>query len=283
MLKSRRGIIKTGCRNIVPDYISLLKALPLGFAAGIFSGAFGVGGGVLSTPLLIMFMGIEPHVAVGTTLSMIIPTAVSGAFTYAKKNLYSTQLAVASGAPAILCTVASSFLEKDISGTVLIFCLSFLMFAVGLDFALGIGKKLRRSGESIDPEAKPKLTRAEIGRATIIGGIAGFLSGFLGIGGGFILIPLYCYLFHTPIKMAFGTSLLVVATVSLPGAIIHAYNQHVDFMVALALLFGSIPGAKIGSHFSTKANDDHLRITFGVILVVLSVLFLFPHLQEVLP
>jgi uncharacterized membrane protein YfcA len=267
----------------VPDYISLLKVLPLGFAAGIFSGAFGVGGGVLSTPLLIMFMGMEPHVAVGTTLTMIIPTAVSGAFAYAKKKLYSTQLAIASGAPAVVCTVVSSLLEKDISGAILIFCLAFLMFAVGIDFALGIGRKLRKTDETIESDQAPKLTRAEVGCATIIGGIAGFLSGFLGIGGGFILIPLYCYLFRTPIKVAFGTSLLVVATVSLPGAIIHAVNNHVDFLAAVALLGGSIPGAKIGSHFSTKANDDHLRVTFGVILVLLSLLFVFPHMKEVLP
>ncbi len=287
--------------NAVPDYISLLKALPLGLAAGAFSGAFGVGGGVLSTPLLIMVIGAEPHVAVGTTLSMIIPTAVSGAITYSKKKLFSKKLAIASGLPAVVCTVLSSYLERDISGTVVIFCLAFLMITVGIDFAAGIGLRLRRAAAP-DPDesestaaaaaesaatgsepAPAEFTRSHVVHATIIGGIAGFLSGFLGIGGGFILIPLYCYLFHTPIKVAFGTSLLVVGAVALPGAIIHACYGHVDLPLALALLLGSVPGAKIGSHFSTKSKDDHLRITFGVILIVLAITFAAPHLPELIP
>ncbi len=276
--------------NPVPDYITLLKALPLGLAAGAFSGAFGVGGGVLSTPLLIMVIGAEPHVAVGTTLSMIIPTAVSGAITYSKKKLFSKKLAIASGLPAVVCTVLSSYLERDISGTVVIFCLAFLMITVGIDFATGIGLRLRRAAAPDPDEATAgsepdpaEFTRSHVVHATIIGGIAGFLSGFLGIGGGFILIPLYCYLFHTPIKVAFGTSLLVVGAVALPGAIIHACYGHVDLPLALALLVGSVPGAKIGSHFSTKSKDDHLRITFGVILIILAITFAAPHLPELIP
>lgn len=288
--------------NPVPDYITLLKALPLGLAAGAFSGAFGVGGGVLSTPLLIMVIGAEPHVAVGTTLSMIIPTAVSGAITYTKKKLFSKKLAIASGLPAVVCTVLSSYLERDISGTVVIFCLAFLMITVGIDFATGIGLRLRhaaapdpdelvsddssasaaRAAAGSEPDPA-EFTRSHVVHATIIGGIAGFLSGFLGIGGGFILIPLYCYLFHTPIKVAFGTSLLVVGAVALPGAIIHACYGHVDLPLALALLVGSVPGAKIGSHFSTKSKDDHLRITFGVILIILAITFAAPHLPELIP
>lgn len=284
----------------MPDYISLLKVLPLGLAAGAFSGAFGVGGGVLSTPLLIMVIGTEPHVAVGTTLTMIIPTAVSGALNYSKKKLFSKKLAIASGLPAVICTVLSSYLERDVSGTVVIFCLAFLMITVGIDFATGIGLRLRRSaapdddddgdsdtGATGSPESKGKdfsgFTRSHVVYATIIGGIAGFLSGFLGIGGGFILIPLYCYLFHTPIKVAFGTSLLVVAAVALPGAIIHACYGHVDLPIALALLLGAIPGARIGSHFATKTKDDHLRITFGVILIILAITFVAPHLQKLIP
>lgn len=258
----------------------------------------------MSTPLLIMVIGAEPHVAVGTTLSMIIPTAVSGAITYSKKKLFSTKLAIASGLPAVVCTVFSSYLERDVSGTVVIFCLAFLMITVGIDFATGIGLRLRRSAApevgsdaadvaddpsdgtpgAIPPGPAPsEFTRSHVVHATIIGGIAGFLSGFLGIGGGFILIPLYCYLFHTPIKVAFGTSLLVVAAVALPGAIIHAFYGHVDLPIALALLLGSIPGARIGSHFSTKTKDDHLRITFGVILIILAITFVAPHLQDLIP
>lgn len=289
MLKSA-GCGRLRLMNPVPDYIPLLKALPLGLAAGAFSGAFGVGGGVLSTPLLIMVIGAEPHVAVGTTLSMIIPTAVSGAITYSKKKLFSKKLAIASGLPAVVCTVLSSYLERDISGTVVIFCLAFLMITVGIDFATGIGLRLRRAAAPAPDEATAgsepdpaEFTRSHVVHATIIGGIAGFLSGFLGIGGGFILIPLYCYLFHTPIKVAFGTSLLVVGAVALPGAIIHACYGHVDLPLALALLVGSVPGAKIGSHFSTKSKDDHLRITFGVILIILAITFAAPHLPELIP
>lgn len=255
----------------MPDLLELAKAIPLGVAAGLFSGAFGVGGGVISTPLLIMLLGVEPHVAVGTTLAMIIPTAVSGAYSYTQKNLFSLRLALATGAPAFLCTIASSYLERSVSGKILVYCLAALMFLVGIDFAAGIGKKLRKSGEEI--AVVPHLTREELLRATIVGAFAGFLSGFLGIGGGFILIPLYCYLFRTPIKVAFGTSLLVVAAVSLPGAIIHSTFGHVDLPMTLALLVGSIPGAKIGSHYSTRAADDMLRVVFGVILIVLSILF----------
>lgn len=254
----------------------LIQAVAIGFAAGLLAGAFGIGGGILSTPLLRMMLGVTAHVSVGTTLAVIIPTAVSGAINYVKQKLVIKELAFYCGISAIFGTMIGSAATKFIEGQHLMLALAVLMVTVAMDFITGFGAKLKKKSEGVT-EVALMDRRGKI-VAVILGFMVGVLSGVLGVGGGFVMIPCFCYFFHTPIKVAFGTSLLVVAVVAVPGTIVHAFHEHVDWSIAFAMLFGSVPGAWIGSYFALKAKDQWLKLTFGCILLALAILFAYREL-----
>lgn len=254
-----------------------LNIVPIGFFSGLLAGAFGIGGGVVSVPLVRLFIGVPAHVAVGSTLAVILPTAIIGALNYLKNGKLIPKLAFVCAGPAAISTIAASAASSYIQGRYLMLMLAALMTLVGIDFAIGISTKLRAASPSTDEDKieNLKLDNHELIQASVIGIIVGLLSGMLGIGGGFIMVPAFCYLLKLPLKVAFGTSLIVVALVSLPGTVVHALDNHVYLWIVLPMIAGSLPGAWLGSHLSLKTKDRHLRVTFGIILLVMSIAFAY--------
>lgn len=249
----------------------LLSVVPIGFMAGLLAGAFGVGGGVIAVPMVRHFLGVSAHVAVGSTLAMIVPTALIGLINYRKQGSLLSSLSFLCSGPAVLGTVLASACSHYVPGQYLMILLSILMVIVGLDFVGDFGNKLKgRSEQAID---EFKIDRQSTLIGVGIGTIVGLLSGLLGIGGGFIMVPAFCYLLHLPLKTAFGTSLLVVTVVSIPGTLVHAYHGHVQPGVVLPMLLGSLPGSWLGSYLSLKAKDKNLRRIFGSLLLVLAIAF----------
>lgn len=255
-----------------------LIIIPIGLLSGLLAGAFGIGGGIVSVPLVKHLLGVSAHVAIGTTLAIILPTAILGAYTYLKSGKLIVPLAICCALPAIIGTIFGSHYSHYVEGRSLMLALAALMMLVGLDFVTGLGNKLKSNATSSE-EKGFVLDKKSIITALIIGTIVGLLSGMLGIGGGFIMVPAFCYLLELPLKAAFGTSLVVIALVALPGTIVHATHNHVDISIALQILIGSMPGAWLGSRFSLKAKDEMLRKVFGSILVILAVVFAYKELN----
>ena len=110
-------------------------------------------------------------------------------------------------------------------------------------------------------------TRKHIAQAVLVGIVAGFLSGFIGVGGGFIIIPMCVSLFGLSFKDASGASLLALCILAVPGIITHACLGHVDFMRGILIAAGSIPGAFLGSMLLKRISDRTLRIIFGFMLL----------------
>jgi hypothetical protein len=104
----------------------------------------------------------------------------------------------------------------------------------------------------------------------IIGFICGFFSGFLGLGGGILLIPSLNYIFKKDIRTSFGTSLAIVSVFTVPGTIIHSYLGHVDFLIAFFLAVGVIPGAYAGSKLALILPVRLLRFFFGLLLLTVA-------------
>lgn len=251
----------------------LALILPIGLLSGLLAGAFGIGGGIVSVPLVKHLVGVTAHVAIGTTLAVILPTSLIGAYTYLKSGKLIPSLAIICGIPAVLGTIFGSHHSHFIEGKNLMVALAVLMLLVGLDFVSGLGNKLKAKASPEGEDSSFSLTSKAIITAIIIGIIVGLLSGLLGIGGGFIMVPAFCYLLHLPLKVAFGTSLVVIAIVALPGTIVHAMHQHVDIAIAAQMLAGSVPGAWLGSKFLLRTKDQTLRTVFGSILIVLAIIF----------
>lgn len=259
---------------------NLLIALTIGLVTGSFSGAFGIGGGTVSTPLLRLILNIDPHVAVGTTMALIIPTALTAAFNYYRKKEIDMSMAKLMVLPAVLGVCAGAATTQYIRGTFLMFAFAAFVCVAGVDLTFGIVQNLikrtvekessRAFEEKTETEVNRILTREEFVRKRnlrLLGLGAGYIAGFFGVGAGFIFVPCLMYLFKTSIKTAFGTSLLVVSAISIPGTCTHAALGHVDFSLMLSMMGGSIPGSLLGSTLALKVKDSWLRQGFGVAML----------------
>lgn len=264
----------------------ILLALAIGLVTGLFSGAFGIGGGTVSTPLLRLTLNISPHVAVGTTMALIIPTSISGTFNYIRKQEIDLKMGFTMVSPAVLGVILGAIATTFVHGTALMLSFAAFVCVAGLDLTFGVVLKLfARSAEKNSDNTAVQIEELEqvednrrilgnLSKRTIklllIGLFAGFMAGFFGVGGGFIFVPCLMYLFKTPIKTAFGTSLLVVAAISIPGTITHAIASHVDFPLMFAMMFGSIPGSFLGSTLALRLKDSWLRRGFGIVMLIVA-------------
>lgn len=267
------------------DFVYLSKATFLGVVAGLLSGAFGIGGGMVATPMTRMWLQLDPYKAIGTALVLVAPTAISGATRYVKEGIYSKFLSRTCLVPAFIGTVIGSFVCRYVNGHILMMIVALLIALSGLDFATGLVGLVLGKFKFKKQEAK-LASLAPVGKltyvASVVGLLTGFLSGLVGIGGGFILVPAFVYIFRVPIKEAIGTSLLTVAAVAVPGAIVHAVHDHVNLGVALAMIVGSIPGARLGAAISLRLKDSVIKRAFGVLLLVVSIVFAFKEIHLLL-
>jgi uncharacterized membrane protein YfcA len=270
---------------VTPEPERFIQAVFIGFFVGVLSGGLGVGGGILATPLMRMLLAVDPHTAIGTSLAMIVPTAVSGALSYLRKRMVAVKLAVKLAVPAVVGTIAGSISTLFFHGGALMLLIALLLAATGLDLLFGLGKRLKsRTDQACDSETA--LVEGSDpypwGKVVLVGLVCGYLSGLLGVGGGFLLVPALIYIFKSPIKAAFGTSLAIVALVCIPGTLVHVAEGHVYHWLAFSLVLGSVPGAWLGSMISMRLKDNWLRISFGVFVIAVAGLFAFKEIQEIL-
>jgi uncharacterized membrane protein YfcA len=128
----------------------------------------------------------------------------------------------------------------------------------------------------------PGAVRRAWWRFALIGIGAGLLSGLLGIGGGLVLVPAFTGWVRLPIKAALGTSLAVVAVLAVPGTITHAALGNIDWLYALPLCVGIVPGARIGSHLAIRSSDRALRLIVGIGLGTLAIVYAVSEVVAIL-
>jgi hypothetical protein len=253
-----------------------IKGILTGILAGYFSGQFGIGGALISTPLLRLWLKTTPLIAVGTTLVPIIPGALVGAFNYARQGYVIKERLPSLVFGGLIGVVLGSLATLYVSGHWLMVMTAFLIFFLAWRFLLPTQSKFRSR----------LVSWLRVG---ILGGFfesfglglgslavgwgAGFFSGLLGVGGGFLLIPGLIFLLGAGIKEAFGTSLAVIACLVLPASLLHLLFGHVDLFIALYLTLGVIPGAYLGSKVAISLPPHWLAFFFGCLLLLTSLYF----------
>jgi uncharacterized membrane protein YfcA len=260
-----------------------LLTVVLGLATGVLSGLFGVGGGVISQPGM-RLLGLEPLVVIGTALPVIIPGAASGARRYVRERLIQWPAVVATVPIGLAAAVVGSITSEHVPGDGHLLQL----FTAGL-----LGLSSYRMGRTVPalppdkplaetdaPEAPGGATSPEpdgdvslVARYAAIGLVSGLLSGLLGIGGGVIMVPAFVQLARIEVKSAIATSLVCVGLFAIPGTITHALQDHVDWRVAMALVIGVIPGARLGAALTIRATDRRLRVVVASFLGSTAVLY----------
>lgn len=247
------------------NYWQYLAPVFIGLATGLLSGTFGVGGGIVATPLLRLCLGMSAHEAIGTTLSIIFPTSLSGTYNYYKLGLVDVKFVRLLIIPAVLATFIGAQLTTVVQGQALMLSFAGLILLAGSDLVSGYSDGLKKKNED-----KVQYQTPDLKHAIPVGLAAGLLSGFFGVGGGFIMIPMFLALFSMPVKMALGTSLLAVACIAIPGTLTHLYLDHVRFAVALPMVLGAIPGSILGSKIALKTKDSSLKKAFGYIMLAMA-------------
>ncbi len=246
--------------------VSPIPAIAVGFVAGVLSGAFGVGGGVVTTPAIRLLFDAPALIAVGTPLPIIIPTAITGALSYVRLGLADVRTGVLIGIVGAAFSVAGAMLSDVVGGTLVMLFTAALILYLALDTA----RRALRSGpngandEGVDMRSK----RVSPSRIGAIGVATGLYSGLLGLGGGFVIVPLLARWLRYPIKQAIATSLVAVAVLAVPGSIAHWMLGHVDVAMAGWLMLGVIPGALLGARLTSVARERHVEIGFAVVLLI---------------
>lgn len=236
------------------------SAIAIGAVSGVLSGAFGIGGGIVTTPAIRLILRAPALVAVGTPLPVILPGALTGAWTYAKRGLADVRSGIVIGSVGAVASVLGALGSAAAGGKAVMLATAALILYVAGDTLLWAVREASSSPRR--PAAEPRLVQL-----AAVGAAAGLYSGFLGLGGGFVIVPLLVRWLKFDTKRAIGTSLVAVAMLAVPGSIAHYALGHVDLALAAGLVLGVVPGAAAGSRLTVLAKEATVRYAFAAMLV----------------
>jgi uncharacterized membrane protein YfcA len=273
--------------------VNALVIIALGGLVGFLSGMFGVGGGFLTTPLLI-FYGIPPAIAVASAATQVTGSSVSGALSYLRRDQVDLKMGSVLVAGGLFGSVAGSFLFRwlkslgQVDVTIGIIYVVFLGTVGGLMLkeaiitlrqqqagtppgrarrhnalvaALPMKMRFPRSGVYISPLA-PFLVGAGVGILTVI----------MGVGGGFIMVPAMLYLLGMSAGVVVGTSLFQIVFVTAVATLLHAtQSQTVDILLALLLLVGGVVGAQLGARAAQGLPPERLRLFLALLVLAVAI------------
>ncbi len=232
-----------------------------GLVVGVLFGLFGVGGSSFATPVLSL-LGVPALVAVASPLPAVIPSAVAGMVGYARRGQVEWPVARWSIYGGVPGTVAGALASDAVGGQTLLVASGVVLAMVGMRVFLSTAEQ-RLAG------------RARRRPAVVVpaAGAIGLFTGLLANGGGFLLVPLFVLVLGLTMPESAGTSLVVIAVLSLPTLVTHWALGHIDWSVAAAFAAGAIPGTAAGSHLSGRVPGEALKRTFAVTLILFAVAF----------
>ena len=237
----------------------MVLALPFGLAIGLSLGALGGGGAVLALPVLVYVFGEDVHAATTASLAVVVAAALAGGAVQASRaQVCWPQVAVF--APAALAgTVVGTLANEAVSGAVLL-----LGFVPVLVAAAAFTWRRAGAGGGGGEETCPPLERQ---RTVAAGLVVGALTGFFGVGGGFLVVPLLALAMRFPLRRAIGTSLVIVGFVSLGGLAAHLWRgADLDAGLAAAMALGCAVGALAGARIGASLPQRTLGRGFALLL-----------------
>ncbi|MEW6738881.1 MAG: sulfite exporter TauE/SafE family protein [Nitrospirota bacterium] len=278
--------------------INILIPVCLGLAVGLLSGLFGVGGGFLMTPLLIMF-GIPSTVAAATDSNQIVAASTSGTYAHWKVGNVDFKmgfhLLIGGFIGGLLGVQAIKILRAMGNADFVIKMTYVLMLGIvgTYMFIESLQSLKKKKAEEEEPKRESGVTRflkslplqthyekSGVTHSAIVpivfGGFVGVLAAVMGVGGGFLMVPVMVYILRMPMHVVVGTSLFQILFNCIEVTFLQAYTNHnVDFILAVLLLLGSTIGAQVGAVFGRKLKGEQLKIILAVIVLVVTVKIIF--------
>ena len=277
--------------------INILFPIGLGLAVGLLSGLFGVGGGFLMTPLLLM-LGIRPTVAAATDSNQIVAASVSGTYAHWKVGNVDFKMGfylliggflgglVGVEFIKIMRTMGDAGFMIKVTYVLMLGIVGAYMFIESLssmkkkaeEVKTQKGSRMRKFLESLPLQThfeKSGVTHSAL-VPIFFGGFVGILAAIMGVGGGFLMVPVMVYMLRMPMHVVVGTSLFQIFFTCTEVTFLQANTNHtVDIILTILLLLGSTVGAQIGTALGRKLKGEQLRIFLAVIVLVVTVKIIF--------
>ena len=278
---------------IAGQSVNALLIILLGTIVGVLSGMFGVGGGFLTTPLLI-FYGIPPSVAVASAATQITGASVAGVSVHLRRGGADLKMAAVMTVGGLLGSIAGAFFFRLLQASGQIDLVIGFLYVVLLGWigglmlwdamtALGYVKRSEAAEEQQLRQTRwlaslPMRWRFSTSglyvsplAPLVLGFGTGILTVLLGVGGGFIIVPAMIYLLGMPARIVVGTSLAMMLAVSAGTTFIHSVTTHsVDIVLAGLLLIGGVFGAQYGAILATRIKPDLLRLALAIIILLVA-------------
>jgi uncharacterized protein len=250
----------------------------VGTAAGVFAGLFGIGGGIVIVPVLVVAAGFPLVKATGTSLAAImLPVGILGVLAYARARIIDVRASVLMALGLLTSVAAGAWLANTLPADVMkklyaVFCLyvswNFIQPVTRVRRLLGKGSGPRPESET--PPHPPTLVLLAVGLA------AGVMAGLFGIGGGNIIVPLLTLVLHYPPKRAIATSLgALLAPVGLPGVLTYYRAGTLDIGAAAWIALGLFMGTVFGARITIRLPSATVKLLYGLFLLFVALRFFF--------
>ncbi|MPZ72092.1 MAG: TSUP family transporter [Nitriliruptorales bacterium] len=243
------------------DATPTAKGVALGLLAGVMSGLFGIGGGAVLVPLLVLWLALPQHSAHATSLAAIILTAASGTLAFAREGSVNFGAGTGIAAGAIAGAYFGAALMHRLSPARLRQAFAVLMVVVALQMLIGF---------TPDDGVVTLGGAGAVAGYVLYGVVAGGLSALIGVGGGVIMVPAMVLLFGFTQHVAEGTSLLIIIPTAVVGAVRHSRHGYTDWRLGLALGAGGIVGAIPGAAVALRLDAEVLQRLFAIFLLLTS-------------
>ena len=281
---------------IAGNSVNIFLILGLGGFVGLLSGIFGVGGGFLMTPLLMMF-GIPPTVAAASDSNQIVGASTSGTLAHMRLGNVDIPMGVMlliGGVAGGTVGVQIIKLLKAMGNADFLIAITYVIMLGGVggymfwESLQGLKKDKNKSGSDEESAATSETTKksflqklplqykfvksgCEVSMILpfLVGILVGILAAIMGVGGGFIMVPVMVYLLRMPMHVVVGTSLFQILFTCINVTVMQAYsNKTVDFILAVLLLLGSTIGAQVGTAVSKRLKADQLKIMLASLVLL---------------
>lgn len=289
---------------IAGNSVNLLAILGLGGAVGLLSGIFGVGGGFLMTPLLIM-LGIPPTVAAASDSNQIVGASTSGTlahFRLGNVDFRMGLLLLIGGVIGGTGGVQIIKVLRQLGNADFLITVTYVLMLGIIGGYMFVESLQAMSNQKAAKPATPKkesvyarITRSlpwqmdfkrsgirqSVLMPLILGTLVGSLAAIMGVGGGFIMVPVMVYLLRMPLHVVVGTSLFQILFTCINVTIMQAWNNHtVDFILALLLLIGSSIGAQMGARVGKKLHGEQLKVLLASLVLIVMFRMLYQLLAR---
>jgi len=251
-----------------------------GLLAGVVGGLLGTGGCALMMPVIRFGFHFDPAFAVGTTLTAVVFTAGSGAYQHIRMGNVDRKTAWVIGASGVLGVIIGSIVFSYVMpyGELIDLIIGCAFLLVTLRMLYEGSKGIIGKNPLPQPLAGGGMPGSSVQKG-ILGAAIGMLTGIVGLGGGYALVPSFLYLFKAPMKLAIGTSMASFVWMALVGAIFKLYQNVVNIPVAITLGIGALIGAIYGAKLVAKFKPAVLKFLFGLLFLYVSLKYILIYFR----